>query len=78
VGTAGVLRGAGIRVCLVHIDLAFINVITMNGMKVAVVKVVDMVFMPDGSVPAPRTMNVLMVRMNRVLIAHGFPPWLGI
>src|SRR5579883_3229423 len=62
VGAARVFRGAGIRVCLVHIDLAFIDVIAVDRVKVAVMKVVDMVFMPDGGMPAPRTMNVLMIR----------------
>lgn len=60
---AAVIRRAGIRIGLRNLDLMLVDVIAMRMVQVPIVKIVDMVAMPQSDMAAPRTMRVCMAVM---------------
>jgi hypothetical protein len=69
VAAACVAGRARLRVVRVYRDRAFIDMVAVNPVKVAVVHVVDMAVMLDGAVTAGRAMDVAVVGMD-LMSAH--------
>ena len=65
---------ASVRVRAVHCDRAFVDVVAVHRVEMAVVEIIDVAVMRDGAMPAARTMNVAVARMNLVVAHRGGPP----
>ena len=61
-GTA-VVRRADVRIGLRDLDRMLVDVVAMLVVQVPIVKIVDMVAMPQSDMAAPRTMRVCMAVM---------------
>ena len=61
-GTA-VVRRADVRIGLRDLDRMLVDVVAMRVVQVPIVKIVDMVAMPQSDMAAPRTMRVCMAVM---------------
>lgn len=73
---AAMLRGAGVRMRIVHRDRVLIDVIVVHVMEMSVVQVVDMVAMADGGVAAIGPVLVRMVGVLGIATAsHRVSPW---
>ena len=59
-GTA-VIRRAGVRVRLRHLDLMLVHVVAMRMVQMAIMQIVDMVAVPQCGVAAAGAMRVAMV-----------------
>jgi hypothetical protein len=68
-------------VLLVHCDTVLIDVIAVWVVQAAVVQVVGVAVMPDGSVAAAGSVLVVVAVVDLVVVGHGVPPprgwWVG-
>ncbi|HEY1553244.1 MAG TPA: hypothetical protein VGF94_00350 [Kofleriaceae bacterium] len=71
---ARVTGGATGRVRRVDRDCAFVDVVVVDHVEVAVVEVVDVAAVPDGPMPAVGAMDVIVLRVNLVG-AHRWIPF---
>ena len=60
---ASMIRGAAIGIVAGDVDHVLVDMIFMRVMEVTIVQIVDMAAVPNGGVPATRTVLVSVVRM---------------
>lgn len=70
----GIDRGTGIGICCRNLDHMFIYVIFVRVMQMAIVKVVDMITVPDRCVAAARSVNMCMVGVFWQIASHACSP----
>ena len=70
---AGLPIGAAIRVLGADCDHVLVDVIAMRVMQVAVVQVIDVSIVTNGSVAAARAMLVGVIGMNLVVVQRSSP-----
>jgi hypothetical protein len=84
---AGRLRRAMYGIDRVDCNCMLINVILVRVMQMAIMKIIDMVIMPDGCMPAVGTMHVAMIAMMLLgagshclfpFFVHGKPVVFGV
>ena len=74
VAAAGMMRRAAIRIGLAHRDHMLVHMVAMRTVQVAVVKIVDMVAVANGGVPAIGAVLVGMAGFS-FRIAKQAPRW---
>jgi hypothetical protein len=75
-GLATVVRRAFLRIRRGHLDPMLVHMIAVSEVQVAIVKIIGVVLMFHGSVPAVRAMDVAVgPRVLLVSLTHGFSPF---
>lgn len=72
--TAPMAWSASVWVRAVHCDRAFVDVVAVHRVEMAVVEIVNVAIMLDGAMPAVRPMDVAVTRVNLVVAHGGDPP----
>ncbi len=73
-GTA-MLRRAAVRIAVGYLDHMLVDMIAVRMVQVTVMKVVDVVAVPNGDMTAPGAVLVVMVGVLRMgTRGHGWPP----
>ena len=74
VAVAPMTRRTRSRVGGVNRDRAFVDVVSVHRVQVAIMEIVDVAIVLDGAVAAVRPMNMRVVGVNLVLAHRGRPP----
>lgn len=72
VASTGVIRRAGRRVLLVHIDRMLVEMTIVGMVEMSVMDVVNMSAVDYANVPAVGPVDMLMVGVSGVLFCHSF------
>lgn len=69
----GVIWCALVRVGLAHLKYMLVNVARVRRMQVAIVEIVDVTVVQDGSVTTARAVRMIMIFVNRVTHSSVLP-----